>query len=59
MGVKIGELDIGTSLVNSMINIDVILTVLLRKGLLTQEEYDRIRKEIIEKWKKEHPKLFK
>lgn len=55
---RIGNLDIAKEIVNNMINVDTILNILARKGLLTQEEFDTIKKEMIEKFKAEHPELF-
>lgn len=40
---------------NNFVNVDTILTVLVRKGLLTQAEFDTIKKERIEKLKEQFP----
>lgn len=49
MGIKIGDLDVGKEILNAKLNIEIILTILLRKGLITQKDYDDLKEEIIKK----------
>lgn len=58
MSIKIGNLDLFKELINSMVNIDTILNVLARKGIITQEEFDAVKKEAVEIFKKKYPDLF-
>lgn len=59
MPVKLGGLDIFNEIVNNRINIQTVLDVLARKGLLTQEEFDKLKKETAEQFKKDHPEIFR
>lgn len=54
MGIKIGNLDIGNEILNTKVNIDTILTILVRKGIITQQEYEDIKKEIIDTYYSEY-----
>ena len=56
MAIKIGNLDIGNEILTAKVNIDTILTILLRKGIITKEEYENIKKEIIESYYSEYKK---
>ena len=60
VSIKVGDinLDIAEEIINIKIVIDALLTALGRRGILTQEEFDKIRKEYIEIFKKEHPEIF-
>ena len=59
MGIKVGNIDILDEIINNKVNIDVLLNVLARKGLLTQAEFDIFKKESSEKFRKDHPELYK
>lgn len=56
MGIKIGNLDLGTEILNAKVNLDTILTILVRKGIITQQEYEDIKKEIIDSYYSEYKK---
>ncbi|MBU1129201.1 MAG: hypothetical protein KJ949_01055 [Nanoarchaeota archaeon] len=45
--------------VNFTIAIESIFRMLIKKGLIKKEEFDKIREEIFEEFKKEHPGYFK
>ena len=47
--------NIANLVLNNFVNIDAILTVLVRKGLITQAEYENVKKERIEKLKEQFP----
>ena len=54
MGIKIGNFDIGNEILNAKVNIDTLLTILVRKGIITQQEYEDIKKEIIDSYYSEY-----
>jgi hypothetical protein len=56
MGIKIGNMDIGNEILSAKVNIDTILTILVRKGIITQQEYEDIKKEIIDSYYSEYKK---
>lgn len=58
MGIKIGNIDIFDELINNRLNIETTLNILARKGFLTQREFDDLKNELVEKFKKEHPELY-
>ncbi|MDD4352486.1 MAG: hypothetical protein PHU71_05965 [Candidatus Gracilibacteria bacterium] len=45
--------ELANLVINNLVNIDAILTVLLRKGIITQSEFDTIKKERSDKIKEE------
>ncbi|MBI3032175.1 hypothetical protein HYY69_01765 [Candidatus Woesearchaeota archaeon] len=53
--VTLGGLDIGNEILNTKLNIDTILTILLRKKIITQQEYKNIKKEIIDTYYSQYP----
>lgn len=58
MGIKIGNIDVLNELINNRLNIEVILSILAQKGLITQTEFNFLKEELAEKFKKEHPELL-
>jgi len=59
MGIKIGKFDIIDEILNNKLNIDAVLNILARKGLLTQEEFNKMKKEATDRFQKENPELSK
>ena len=45
--------DIANLVLNNLLNIDVILTILVRKGIITQAEFETIKKERSDKIKED------
>jgi hypothetical protein len=56
MGIKVGNLDLGNEILNAKVHIDTILTILVRKGVITKDEYEDIKKEIIDSYYSEYKK---
>lgn len=55
---KIGNFKALEEQINDIVNLNALITVLQKKGLLTSEEFLEAKKQSIEQFKKEYPELF-
>ncbi len=61
MEIQVGNLKINLAdeAINTRLNIDTLLTLLVNKRIITQEEFNEIKTQLIEQFKREHPELFR
>lgn len=59
MSIKVGNFDLLNEIINNKINIQTVLDILAKKGIVvSQVEYDQTKQKVIEQFKSEYPELF-